>query len=103
MDWFSEDWDGNKAKAREQCPLLDFNFLEKQIKKILQDPIQDISLGFLDSDNKIEKDLMTDMQLSRETQTVVQATNTEEPNNNNQTIEEGDSSVPPYKMSEQEL
>ena len=61
-DWSSEDWDGNKAKAREQCPLLDLNFLEKQIKKTLQDPIQDVSLDLPDSDNKIEKNLMKDMQ-----------------------------------------
>ena len=34
----------------------------------------------------------------------VQVTNTEEPNNNNsQMVEEGDSLVPPYEMSEQEL
>ena len=109
-NWSSEDWDGNKAKTREQCPLLDFNFLEKQIKKTLQDPIQDISLDLTDSDNKIEKDLMKDMQAltlkgDMDTQTVtdVQETNTEEPNNNNQTTEEGNSLVPPYEMSEQEL
>ena len=99
LNWSSEDWDGNKAKAREQCPLLDFNFLEKQIKKTLQDPIQDVSLDFPDSDNKIEKDLMKDMQaLTRKGDM-----DTEEPNNNNQMTEEGDSLVPPYEMSEQEL
>ena len=86
MDWSSEDWDGNKAKAREQCPLLDFNILEKQIKKTLQDLIQDVSLDLLDNDSKIEKDLMKDMQAltlkgDTDTQTVadVQATNVEEP------------------------
>ena len=62
LDWSSGDWDGTKAKAREQCPLLGFNFLEKQIKKTLQDPIQDVSLDLPDSDNKIEKDLTKDMQ-----------------------------------------
>ena len=110
MDWFSEDWDGTKAKARAQCPLLGFNFLEKQIKKTLQDPIKDISLDLPDSDNKIERDLMKDMQaltLTRDTDTKtvmdIQMTNTEEPNDNNQKTEEGDSLVPPYKMSEQEL
>ena len=35
--------------------------------------------------------------------TDIQATNTEEPNNNNQMTEEGNTSVPPYKISEQEL
>ena len=39
-DWSSEEWDGEKAKAREQCPLLDFNVLEKQIQKTLQDRAQ---------------------------------------------------------------
>ena len=39
-DWSSEDWDGNKAKAREQYPLLDFKILEKQIQKTLQDRTQ---------------------------------------------------------------
>ena len=109
-DWSSGDWDSTKAKAREQCPLLDFNFLEKLIKKTLQDLIQDIPLHLPDSDNKIEKDLMKDMQAltlmgDTDTKTVmdIQATNTEEPNNNNQMTEEGDSLLPPYKMSEQEL
>ena len=41
-DWSSKDWDGNKAEAREQCPLLDFKILEKQIQKTLQDRAQDI-------------------------------------------------------------
>ena len=41
-DWSSEDWDGEKAKAREQCPLLDFSILEKQICKTLQDRAQDL-------------------------------------------------------------
>ena len=40
-DWSSEDWDGNKAKAREQCPLLDFKMLQQQIQKTLQDRAQD--------------------------------------------------------------
>ena len=99
-----------RPRQGKQCPLLDFNFLEKQINKSLQDPIQDISLDLPDSDNKIEKDLMKDMQAltlkgDTDTKTVtdIQATNREEPNNNNQMTEEGDSSVPPYEMSEQEL
>ena len=90
LDWSSEDWDGNKAKAREQCPLLEFNFLEKQIKKTLQDPIQDVPLYLPDSDNKIEKDLTKVMQAltlkgDTDTKTVmdIQVTNTEEPKNNN--------------------
>ena len=41
-DWSSEDWDGNKAKAREKRPLLDFKLLEQQIQKTLQDTTQDV-------------------------------------------------------------
>ena len=41
-DWSSEDWDGKKAKAREQCPLLGCNLLEKQIQKTLQDRVHDV-------------------------------------------------------------
>ena len=40
-DWSSEDWDGNKTKAREQCPLLDFKVLEQQIQKTLQNRAKD--------------------------------------------------------------
>ena len=60
-DWSSEDWDGKKVKAREQCPLLDFNQLEKQLKQTLQDPIQDISQNTLD-DHTVEKSLSKDLQ-----------------------------------------
>ena len=42
FDWSSKDWDGKKAKARKQCPLFDFNVLEKQIQETLQDRAQDI-------------------------------------------------------------
>ena len=42
LDWSSEDREGKKAKAREQCPLLDFSVLEKQIRKTLQDRAQDL-------------------------------------------------------------
>ena len=79
------------------------------MKKTLWDTIQVVSLDLTDSDNRIEKELMKDMQAltlkgEMDTKTVmdVQATNTEKPNNNNQTTEE-DSLVPLYKMSEQEL
>ena len=41
-DWSSEDWDGNKAKGREQRPHLDFKLLEQQIQKTLQDTTQDV-------------------------------------------------------------
>ena len=60
-NWFSEDWDGKKAKARVQCLLLDFNQLEKQLKQTLQDPIQDISQNTLDN-HTVEKSLSKDLQ-----------------------------------------
>ena len=41
-EWSSEDWDGKQAKAMEQCPLLNFNLLEKQLQKTLQDRAQDV-------------------------------------------------------------
>ena len=53
-DWSSEDWDGDKAMAREQCPLLDFNLLEKQIQKTLQDRAKDIPQDTT-HDNTIDK------------------------------------------------
>ena len=60
-DWSSEDWDGKKAKAREQCPFLDFNLLEKQLQQTLQDPKQDIAQDTLD-DHMTEKSLSKDLQ-----------------------------------------
>ena len=41
--------------------------------------------------------------MDTKTVTDIQATNTKEPNNNNQMTEESNSLVPPYEMSEQEL
>ena len=110
LDWSSEDWDGNKANAREQYPLLDFNCIEKQIKKTLQDPIQDVSLDLMDSDIKIEKDLRKDMQAltlkgDTDIQTLADAqmTTKEELENNIEMREEEETLVPPYGMLEQEL
>ena len=57
-DWSSEDWDGKKAKAREQRPLLDFKLLEQQLQKTLQDTPQDMTQ---DAD-KQETDLINRMQ-----------------------------------------
>ena len=59
-DWSSEDWDGKKAKARQQCPLLDFNLLERQLQKTLQDTMQDIPQDIL-NDSSVEMDLMKDL------------------------------------------
>ena len=53
-DWSSEDWDGKKAKAKEQRPLLDFKLLEQQLQKTLQDMTQDT--------DKQETDLIDRMQ-----------------------------------------
>ena len=32
-DWSSEDWDGDKAKAREQRSLIDFKLLANQVQE----------------------------------------------------------------------
>ena len=42
-DWSSEDWDGDKAKAREQRSLIDFKLLDNQIQDTIQDITQDTS------------------------------------------------------------
>ena len=59
-DWSSEDWDGDKARAREQCPLLDFKILEKQIQKILQDTLEDMTHDV--TTDKQETDLVNGIQ-----------------------------------------
>ena len=71
LDWSSEDWDGKKAKAREQCPILDFNILEKQKQKMLQDRAQDIPQDMM-QDNQ-ELDLINGVQgLSLDPKTDIQ-------------------------------
>ena len=40
-DWSSEDWDGDKAKAREQGSLIDFKLLDSQIQDTIQDTTPD--------------------------------------------------------------
>ena len=32
LDWSSEDWDGDKARAREQRSLIDFKLLDAQVQ-----------------------------------------------------------------------
>ena len=63
-DWSSEDWDGQKAKASEQCPLFDFNILEKQIQKTPQGRAQDISQDTMQdvTTDKQETDLVNGIQ-----------------------------------------
>ena len=41
-EWSSKDWDGEKAKTREQCPLLNFKVLEMQLQKMLQERALDV-------------------------------------------------------------
>ena len=63
-DWSSEDWDIKKAKAREQCPLLDFSILEKLINKTLQDRAQDLPQDTTQdiTTDKLETDLVNGIQ-----------------------------------------
>ena len=110
LDWSSEDWDGKEAKAREQHPLLDFNLVEKEIQKTLQDQIQDVSQDLLDNDNKIEKDLTQDLQAltlkeeaDKQKSTDAQVTNAEVPENNDKAKEQDKTLVPEYEMTKQEL
>ena len=61
-DWSSEDWNGDKAKAREQCYLLDFDKLEQQLTQTLQNSAQNTSLETLHSkmpDKKLTDDFQT--------------------------------------------
>ena len=60
-DWSSEDWDSEKARAREQCCLLYFNLLEKQLQQTLQDLTQDVAQDTL-HDHTREKSLSKDLQ-----------------------------------------
>ena len=109
-NWSSKDWDSKKAKAREQCPLLDFNQLEKQLKLTLQDPIQDISQNTLD-DCMVEKSLSKDLQVLTLKEDVdnknladTQETRPEVSEDNNKVEEkECETSVPKYEMTKQEL
>ena len=109
-DWSSEDWDGEKAKAREQCPLLDFKLLEKQLQQTLQDPIQDISQDTLD-DHMVEKSLTKDLQaltlkedVDKQNLADAQVTKLEELEDNNKVGEtKHETLVLKYKMTKQEL
>ena len=108
--WSSEDWDGGKVKAREQCPLLDFNQLEKQVKQTLQDPIQDVSQNMLDN-RMVEKGLSKDLQAltlkeNADNQNLAdtQVTRLEVSEDNNKVEEkECETLVPKYKMTKQGL
>ena len=55
-DWSSDNWDGEKAKAKEQRSLIDFKLLEQQLQNTLQDTAQDIV------PDKQEMDLINGMQ-----------------------------------------
>ena len=55
-DWSSEDWDGKKAKAKEQRSLIHFKLLEQQLQNTLQDTTQDAV------SDKQEMDLINGMQ-----------------------------------------
>ena len=63
-DWSSKDWDGDKGTAREQHPLLDFNLLEQQIQKTLQDRAKDTPQDTTHdaTTDKLETDLVNSIQ-----------------------------------------
>ena len=109
-DWSSEDWDGNKAKAREQCPILDFNLLEKQLQQTLQEPVHDVSKDTLDN-------LMTEESLTKDLQTLTLKEDADKQNLADtkmmklEELEDGnkvrerkcEASVSKYEMTKQEL
>ena len=109
-DWSSEDWDGEKAKAREQCPLLDFNLLERQLQQTLQDLIQDTAQDTLD-DHMTEKSLSKDLQaltlkdnVDKQNLADTQVMKPKEPEDDNK-VEEIECKTPvlKYEMTKQEL
>ena len=109
-DWSSEDWVSVKAKAREQCPLLDFNLLEKQLQQTVQDPIQDAAQDTLD-DHMTEKSLSKDLKtltlkedIDKHNLADAQVMKLEEPEDDKKVGErECKTSVPKYEMAKQEL
>ena len=109
-DWSNEDWDSEKAKAKEQCPLLDFNLLEKQLQKTLQYTTQDI-LQNLPNDSIIGTDLTKGLQgltLEEDTDTQystdAQASLPEVLESKSKTEDEDDDTLKPsYKITKQEI
>ena len=61
-DWSSKDWNGDKAKTREQCSLLDFDKLEQQLKQTLQNSALNTLLETLHNKMPDEK-LMEDFRV----------------------------------------
>ena len=59
-DWSSEDWDSDKAKAREQRSCINFKLLGNQIQDKIQDTIQDTTQDI--SQDKQEKDLINGLE-----------------------------------------
>ena len=53
----SKGWDGEKANAKEQCPLLNFNLLEKQLQKTLQDRTPDAPQDVLHDNIKDKQEI----------------------------------------------
>ena len=108
-DWSSKDWDSKKANAGEQCPLLDFNLLEKQLQETLQDLIQDKSQDTLDN-NMVEKNLTKGFQaltLKEDTDRQNLGCSGDKPevlgDDNKVEENENETSMPAYKMTKQEL
>ena len=107
-DWSSEDWGGKKA--REQCPLLDFSLLERQLQQTLQDPAQDTAQDTLD-DHMTEKSLSKDLQaltlkddVDKQNLADTQVMKPKEPEDDNKVEErECKTLVLKYKMTKQEL
>ena len=107
--WSSEDWDGDKAKGREQHSLIDFNQLERQLTQTLQKSTQDASLETLRGktpDKKLTDDFQAMMLKEGDNRQDLpnnQTDKLEVPDDNNKEEEERHKSpAPKYVMMEQE-
>ena len=111
-DWSSEEWDGKKAKAKEQRPLLDFRLLEQQIQKILQDTTQDTQQDMTQDavSDKQEtdlidrmQDLMLDQKPDTQNKTDIPAPPPDAPGVKYEEVRKDDPTTTTYNMTNQEV
>ena len=96
-DWSSKDGDGDKAKAREQHPLLNFKLLEQQIQKTLQDRVKDIP-------QDMTHDIMADKQETQNSTDVpAPLPDVPEVNCKGEDITNEPTTTPTYEMTHQEI
>ena len=102
-DWSSKDWDGEKANAKEQKPLLDFNLLEHQLQKTLQDTTQDTLLDRQEMELVNEmQDLMLEQNQDTQNKTDILAPPPDVPEMKHEESRE-DNPTTTYNMTDQEV